>query len=165
MDFPEYYGRDALGNVRLSEVPLGKILREPISKSLKSRGLESRIVDVEIGYVMRSAPPVAYDIEYTRNLGYGAMKFLLSGKSGAIIAFRGANLSPVYIRDVLNENKTGLMVRKVDLKSESYHVAQNYMIKLDKEDFAEKSKLTALAKTAKMDEASFVKRFKHVAIH
>lgn len=164
LEFPEYYQRDEIGNVRLSEVPLGKILREPVTKSLKSRGIDTRIIDVEIGYVMRSAPPIAYDIEYTRNLGYGAMKFLLAGKSGAIIAFRGANLSPVYFRDVLNENKTGLNIHRVDLNSESYHVAQNYMIKLEKDDFVEKSKLSALAKSANMKESEFVKRFKHIAI-
>ncbi|OGF58362.1 MAG: hypothetical protein A2Y62_08565 [Candidatus Fischerbacteria bacterium RBG_13_37_8] len=163
--FPAYYERDENGNVRLSEIPLGKLLKDPVMKSLKARGIDKRIIDIEIGYVLRSAPPIAFDIEYTRNLGYGAIKFLLSGESGAIIAFRGANLSPVYFDDVLDADKKGFRVRKVNLASESYKVAQNYMIRLDKNDFAEKSKLIPLAKAAHMNTDEFRERFYKVAIY
>jgi 6-phosphofructokinase 1 len=162
--FPQYYERDESGKVRLSEVPIGKLIKDALMRSLKSRGIEKRIVDLEIGYVLRSAPPVAFDLEYTRNLGYGAIKFLLAGETGAIIAFKGANLCPVYFKDVLNKDKTSMKVRKVNLASESYKVAQNYMIRLEKSDFEEKSKLILLSKAANMSIEEFVERFKKVAI-
>jgi len=163
-DFPGYIERDDFGHLRLSEIPLGKILKDPVCKSLKSRGIDKRILDVEIGYVLRSAPPIAYDIEYTRNLGFGAIKFLLSGKSGAIIAFKGSRLSPIYFDDVLSKDKQSLQVRLVDLKSESYKVAQQYMIKLTKSDFKNEDKLSVLSRTANMSKKEFVDRFKYIAI-
>ncbi len=162
--FPSYYERDETGKVRLSEVPIGKLLKDALMKSLKSRGIDKRIVDLEIGYVLRSAPPVAFDIEYTRNLGYGAIKFLLSGESGAVIAFKGSNLCPVYFKDIINKDKTCMKVRKVNLHSESYKVAQNYMIRLEKSDLEEKSKLIYLAKAANMNIEQFVEKYKNVAI-
>lgn len=162
--FPPYYERDENGKVRLSEVPIGKLLKDALMRSLKPRGIDKRIIDLEIGYVLRSAPPVAFDLEYTRNLGYGAIKFLLSGETGAIIAFKGSNLHPVYFKDVLNKDKTSMKVRKVNLSSESYKVAQNYMIRLEKSDLEEKSKLIYLAKAANMSVEQFIERFKNIAV-
>lgn len=158
-DFPGYIERDDFGHYRLSEIPLGKILKDPVSKSLKLRGIDKRILDVEIGYVLRSAPPIAYDIEYTRNLGYGAVKFLLAGNSGAIIAFSGCRLTPIYFKDILSDEKNSLKIRYVDLKSEAYKVAQDYMIKLTRADFEDENKLMLLCKTANMNKKEFIRRF------
>ena len=36
------------------------------------------IVDQTLGYELRSAPPIPFDIDYTRTLGHGAVKFLIS---------------------------------------------------------------------------------------
>ena len=36
------------------------------------------IVDVTLGYELRCAQAIPYDVDYTRTLGYGAVRFLLS---------------------------------------------------------------------------------------
>ena len=36
------------------------------------------MIDKDLGYELRCADPIPFDAEYTRNLGYGAVKFLLS---------------------------------------------------------------------------------------
>ncbi|MBI5182182.1 MAG: 6-phosphofructokinase, partial [Nitrospirae bacterium] len=63
--------RDEHGHIKLSEIPLAKILREKVKDSLSKRGIEINIIGKSIGYELRAAPPIPFDAEYTRNLGYG----------------------------------------------------------------------------------------------
>jgi 6-phosphofructokinase len=47
-------------------------------------------IDKDLGYELRCADPIPFDAEYTRDLGYAAVKFLRSPeaeKYGAIISF------------------------------------------------------------------------------
>ncbi len=58
------------------------------------------MVDKDLGYELRCADPIPFDAEYTRNLGYGAVKFLLSPaaeKYGVIITFVGGNMVPLPV--------------------------------------------------------------------
>ncbi len=53
-------------------------------KKLLEIGLEITVIDKELGYELRCADPIPFDAEYTRDLGYGAVKFLLSRRVGEI---------------------------------------------------------------------------------
>ncbi len=111
-----------------------------------------------IGYELRAADPIPYDIEYTRNLGYGAVRFLLCGGSGAMIVFDEGKLRPVSFVE-LTDPLTGRIRNKlVDIKSENYEVGKKYMIRLEKEDFAPAS-IAGLAKAAGMSVPQFKKSF------
>jgi 6-phosphofructokinase 1 len=111
-----------------------------------------------IGYELRAAAPIPYDIEYTRNLGYGAVRFLLCGGSGAMIVFDEGRLRPISFVE-LTDPLTGKIRNKlVDIKSENYEVGRKYMIRLEKEDFAP-ANIALLAKAAGMSVAQFNKKF------
>ena len=71
--------RDAHGHVRIAEVNIGEILKTQISERLKEFGLKSTLVAKNIGYELRCADPIPFDMEYTRDLGYCAAKYVLSG--------------------------------------------------------------------------------------
>ncbi|MCA8951631.1 MAG: 6-phosphofructokinase, partial [Planctomycetes bacterium] len=68
--------RDDHGHVRLSEVHLHRLLTDIVRKRVAERGHKVTIVAKNIGYELRSAPPIPFDIEYTRDLGYGAIDYL-----------------------------------------------------------------------------------------
>ncbi|GIT19105.1 MAG: hypothetical protein CM1200mP39_19110 [Dehalococcoidia bacterium] len=70
--------RDKYGNIRLADLPLARILRTEVERGFKERGEAKDIVDLTLGYELRSAPPIPFDIDYTRTLGHGAVRFLLS---------------------------------------------------------------------------------------
>ena len=74
--------RDDHGNVRIAEVNIGEILKQEVSNRLKQFGLKATLVAKNIGYELRCADPVPADMEYTRDLGYCAAKYLLSGGNG-----------------------------------------------------------------------------------
>lgn len=161
LDACETIERDEIGRIKLSNILLGRIFRDEVLKSLRARGLKTKIVDKNIGYELRAADPVPYDIEYTRNLGYGAVRFLLNGGTGAMIVFDEGRLRPVSFVEMSDPETGQTRIRLVDIKSETYEVGRKYMIRLEKEDFEER-RLAVLAKTANMTARKFKARFSYL---
>ncbi len=151
--------RDKHGRIMLSEVDLGQLLKHRAREQLKEKGLDTRIVDKRIGYELRSAPPTPFDAKYTRDLGYSAVKFLLSGGTGAMLSIQTGKMVPLYFKDLVDKNTGKARVRYVDIDTESYEVAVKYMIKLNQNDLSNKNNLRKLAKAANMSSAEFKNYF------
>ncbi len=157
----EDYVKDETGRIRLSEIQLGRILKTFAKRSLESMGVNVTIVDKNIGYELRAADPIPFDVEYTRNLGYGAVRYLLKGGTGAMIVFDEGYLRPIPFVEML-DYETGLMkVRKVDISSETYEVGRKYMLRLEREDF-EGENLKSLAKAVNISPQEFKNRFAYL---
>lgn len=151
---------ETTGKIRLSDIQLGRILKLLVKENLNSMGLQIPIVSMNIGYELRAANPIPFDIEYTKNLGYGAIRYLLKGGSGAmIVVFEGRILSMPFVE--MLDSKGIVKVRKVDIKSEIYEVAREYMIRLEEEDL-EGDRLKKLAKAAKLEPKAFKERFGYI---
>ena len=71
----DHVERDEHGNLRLSEVDIGDLLRREVTKGLKQLGISATIASKNVGYELRCADPIPYDIEYTRDLGYCAAQY------------------------------------------------------------------------------------------
>jgi ATP-dependent phosphofructokinase / diphosphate-dependent phosphofructokinase len=153
--------RDEVGRMRLSEIQLGKITSDMVKKSLAARRVQMTIVHKTIGYELRAADPVPYDIEYTRDLGYGAVRFLLSGGTGSMITLDDGRLRPVSFVEMADPATGKTKVRLVDISSETYEVGRKYMIRLEKDDFDPRV-IETLAKAAKMSLSEFRKRFEYL---
>jgi 6-phosphofructokinase 1 len=151
--------RDEHGNIRFSEIDLGKIVKDETRKRLLKKGIKITIVDKNIGYELRCAPPIPFDAKYTRDLGYGAVKFLLSGGSGALISIQAGKMVPIHFDEILDPKTGRTRIRLVDIDTESYEVAEEYMIKLKKGDFEDPEQLEKLARTAHMMPEEFVAYF------
>jgi 6-phosphofructokinase 1 len=154
----EQLEKDETGRIRLSEIQLGRVLKHLVKKTLDSLGIKVTIVDKNIGYELRAADPIPFDIEYTRNLGYGAVRYLLRGGTGSMITFFEGHLRPVPFVEVMDYSTGRVKVRKVDVASETYEVGRKYMIRLEKEDLEGES-LQRLAKTVKLRPEDFKNRF------
>jgi len=144
-----------MGRIRLSEVDLGVLLKHETMKALAKKGLGVRVIDKTIGYELRSAPPIPFDAKYTRDLGYSAVKFLLSGGTGALITLQTGKMVPVSFDKFIDPATKAPRIRYIDIDTESYEVAERYMIKLRNDDLSEAGKLRALAKAANMKPADF----------
>ncbi|MHB8882278.1 MAG: diphosphate--fructose-6-phosphate 1-phosphotransferase [Thermodesulfovibrionales bacterium] len=153
--------KDELARIRFSEIQLGRIFRGIVRKSLEDRGIKVTIVHKNIGYELRAADPVPYDIEYTRDLGYGAVKFLLRGGTGAMIVFDEGRLRPISFVEMADPGTGKTRVRLVDINAETYEVGRKYMIRLEKDDFEAKN-LQALAAAARLSVRDFTKRFSYL---
>jgi 6-phosphofructokinase len=151
--------RDAYGNVRLAELDLGRLLKDRVSSSLKSRGVEVTIVSKDMGYELRCAPPGAHDIQYSRSLGYWATRFLLEGGSNAMVTIQAGRLVPIPFGLMLDPKTGKIRVRYADVESEMYQTMAAYMIRLKSEDFEDPDRVAALAKAGNLGEEEFVRRF------
>ena len=123
------FERDPFGHIRLTEVPLAIILKKRVRDRFKDRGEKIQIVDVKFGYELRCVPPIPFDCEYVRALGYGAVQYLLdekpseATKDGALVCFKSGKLQAISF-DELKDPKTGrTKVRVVDINDDSYAVA------------------------------------------
>jgi 6-phosphofructokinase len=149
--------KDELGRLRLSEIPLGEALKRIVRRTLESCGLKVTVVEKNIGYELRGADPIPFDREYTRNLGYGAVRFLKSGGTASTIISDAHDIQSVPFSEFIDASgKT--KVRKVDTNSQIYRVARKYMIRLEPEDF-EGKQLRRLAAIAHLEPEEFQRRF------
>lgn len=155
--------RDAYGNVRLAEVPIGAVLRDTIRTRLDQIGVDTTVVNKDIGYELRCAKPVPFDVEYTRTLGYGAVRYLLRGGSGALIALSGGRVTPVSLDDLRDPQTGRVRIRSVDVTTEGYEVARKYMIRLEPADFIE-PRLSRLAAHTNLSAERFKEDFEPVVL-
>lgn len=151
--------RDAHDNIRIAEVNFGEILKAKVQQKLKEYGLKTTIVAKNIGYELRCADPIPYDMEYTRDLGFSAAQFILDGGSGAMISIQNGRFIPMYFKDILDPVTKRTKVRMVDPSSESFYIARKYMLRLNKTDFEDPHELAKLAATAHLPIDEFRKRF------
>jgi 6-phosphofructokinase 1 len=155
-------GRDEHGHIQLGDIDLGKIVREELIRRFESRGIKTGIVVKNIGYELRSADPIPFDLEYTRTLGFGAVRFLMSGDSGAMISLQAGKIIPIYFEDLIDPSTGKTRVRLVDIHTEAYAVSREYMIRLEKEDFMNPEKTAKLAAASHMTPARFRKKFEYL---
>jgi ATP-dependent phosphofructokinase / diphosphate-dependent phosphofructokinase len=156
---------DAFGHLRLGEIEFGRMVRTFLASRLKELGLKFDMIDKDLGYELRCADPIPFDAEYTRNLGYGAVKFLLSPQAdhyGVVITFVGGTMVPRPFQEMIDPATKKMRPRLVDMAGENYEVARRYMIRLERSDFEDPARLEKLAAVVKMSAAQFSDRFAYV---
>ena len=154
--------RDQHGHVRLAEINFGFVLKRAVEKELRSFGIKTTIVEKNIGYELRCADPISFDMEYTRDLGYCAAQFLLDGGNAAMVSIQNGRFIPIPFGDILDPATGRTRVRMVDVESESYVIARRYMIRLAPDDFNQPQGLVRLATTAGLAVDDFRKRFEYL---
>jgi 6-phosphofructokinase 1 len=153
--------RDPHGHLRLGQIEFGRMVKEHLARRLQELGLKVGLLDKDLGYELRCADPIPFDAEYTRDLGYGAVKFLRSeaaARYGAIISFVDGRMQPLPFDQMINPKTGRMQPRKVDVEGEAYECARHYMIRLERHDF-EGERLARLAAIAGMDPEQFRNRF------
>ena len=158
--------RDPHGHLRLGELEFGRMVKETLKKRLKEIGLKVDFIDKDLGYELRSADPIPFDLEYTRDLGFGALKFLssdLSTQFGAVISFVDGRLVPLSFESMIVPESQRMRPRKVNVESEAFQCARRYMIRLDPSDFADADQLKKLVSLTTLTPEQFRERFEKIA--
>ena len=137
--------RDAQGNIRVTEVDLGRKVINEVTLRLEKRGIKVSVVDKTIGYELRCAPPLPMEAEYARDLGYAAVRNLVAGGHSAVITLQNGAPRPIALADCVDPATGKGLRRTVDVQSEDYRVARRYMVRLEKSDFADERWVNELA--------------------
>lgn len=154
--------RDAHGHIRIAEVDFGNIVKAAVQKELAKLGIKTTIVPKNIGYELRCADPIPFDMEYTRDLGYCAARYVIDGGDRALISMQRGRFVPVPFDQIMNQETGRMRVRMVDIESDRYKIARSYMLRLRASDFSDKIELARLAEAANLKPAEFVERFGHL---
>ncbi len=151
--------RDAHGNVRVTEIDLGRKVKNEVQTRLEARGVKVTIVDKTIGYELRCAPPIPIDVELSRDLGYAAVIHLHQGRPSSMLTIQGGECLPIPFAEVLDQGSGQGLRRAVDTTTESYQVARKYMVRLGPGDFADEAWVGQLAAAGGLDPAGFRTHF------
>jgi 6-phosphofructokinase 1 len=157
--------RDEHGHIRFAEVDLARRVKVEVQGRLSARGLRVTITNKNIGYELRCADPIPFDAAYCRDLGYAAIRFLLSGGTDAMVSVQGGRMVPIAFNDIREPGTGRTRVRMVNIESEGYRVAREYMIRLEPTDFDDASEVEKLALAGNMTADEFRHKFGYLSGH
>jgi 6-phosphofructokinase 1 len=152
--------------VRLAELELDRLLARQVKDRFKERGQKITVEGKNIGYELRCAPPIPFDIEYTRDLGYSAVNYLKrveGGEPGAMITIQEGHMVPLPFGSFSDPETGRVRIRLVNVESSSYRVAREYMIRLDREDLEDPEKLRPIAEASRLTPEGFRDRYGYLA--
>jgi 6-phosphofructokinase 1 len=121
------------------------------------------VVARNIGYELRCADPIPFDMEYTRDLGYCASRYLIEGGMSAMVSMQGGCFRPVPFEALIDRASGRSRVRMVDTQSDRYRIARSYMMRLRREDFDDTHQLARLAAIAGTTVEEFTERYAYLA--
>jgi 6-phosphofructokinase len=151
--------RDEHGHIRFAEIDLGRKVKDEVQRRLAARGLRVTVINKNVGYELRCADPIPFDAAYCRDLGYAAICFLRSGGSDAMVSIQGGRMVPIAFADIREPETGRTRVRLVNVESEGYRVAREYMTRIEPEDFKDSSRVEKLARAGNMTTDEFRDRF------
>jgi 6-phosphofructokinase len=157
--------RDEHGHIRLGELNLDGVLADLVKARFRERGIKVTITPKNIGYELRCAPPIPFDIEYTRDLGYGAIDYLRTllregrDEVGAMITIQEEQMVSLPFGSFSDPQTGRPRVREVNIDSGSYRVATEYMLRLELEDLEDPGKLRPIAEAARLTPDAFIERY------
>jgi 6-phosphofructokinase len=158
---------DEHGHVRLAELELDRLLAKLIKERFKERGQKITVAGKNIGYELRCAPPIPFDIEYTRDLGYSAVDYLkrvlADDEPGCMITIQDGHMVPLPFGSFSDPESGRVRIRLVNAGSSSYRVAREYMIRLDREDLEDPEKLRPIAAASGLTPEAFRDRYGYLA--
>lgn len=152
--------KDNMGRIRYVDVNFGQLLKNTLAKKLSEKRVKVELVHKRLGYEMRSASPIPFDVDYTRKLGYCAVKYLLDGKGdGSLVYVRTGKMQAIPFQELIDKKTNSIKVRYVDKNTEAYEVSQKYMIKLKREDIETPATLKKLSEQTNLSSSEFREYF------
>jgi 6-phosphofructokinase len=152
--------RDEHGHIRLADVPFGKILKSALADSLGARGIQVPLGEKDVGYELRCGRPLAWDRDYTRDLGAGAVELLLAGHSSVMVTrLPDGSIRPVPFEELADPETGKTRVRYVDVDSNWFKTARALQVRVEASDLEDPTTLARLAETARLSEDDVKKRY------
>ncbi len=125
---------DAHGHPELNQVSKAHIFNQLVMRKINELGLNQRCRPVELGYAMRCARPIGFDLTYTSQLGRGVFTLFEKGHSGCMVTQSPeGEVIPLFLNDVRDANGK-IMPRLVDIHSHKVRTVYDMLHYLNIED-------------------------------
>ena len=150
---------DDHGHIRFAEVDLARKVKVELEGRFRQRGIRLKVSNKNIGYELRCADPIPFDMAYCRELGNAAIRFLVTGGSGAMVSMQNGKLVPLLFEDIRDPQTGKTRVRNVDISSPNFLVAREYMLRMDGSDFNHRDWVEKLAQAGNLTPEQLKQRF------
>ena len=157
--------RDHMGNLHVADINLGDVLEKAVKERLARLNVKATLIPKYIGYEVRCADPIPFDMEYTRDLGYCAARYIIAGGTEAVVAMINGGFRVLPFRDIKDPATGRPRVRMVDVNSDRYRIAWSFMLRLKREDFERSEELSRFATVTKLSPEAFREQFFHLVEH
>jgi 6-phosphofructokinase 1 len=151
--------RDEHGHLRLAEFPLGRLVRDRVARRLDEHGIKATMVIKDVGYECRCVAPNAFDQEYTRDLGAGAVDTLLAGIRNVMITRQDGRIVTLPFDEILDPAIGKTRVRKLDTKAPSFVNAIDLQTRLAAKDFEDEDFAKKIEAVSRLDLETLRVRF------
>ena len=154
--------RDHMGNIHVAQINLGEVLEKVVEARLTGLGIKATLISKYIGYEVRCADPIPLDMDYTRDLGHAAARYIIEGGTEAMVSIINGRFHPISFQEMKDPSTGRPRVRMVDIESDRYHIARSYMLRLKRHDFDRPEELARFAKAANLTPEAFREQFFHL---
>ena len=113
----------------------------------------------DIGYELRCVAPNAFDQDYTRDLGAGAVAMLLSGTVNVMITRQSQQIVALPFDEILDPKTGRTRVRMLDTETGSFATALALQTRLSPTDLEDTRLAEQIAAVSDLDVAALKKRF------
>ncbi len=132
------HGHPELGTVSKAHI-FNVLLQQKVSTETK---LKTKSRPVELGYEFRCVEPIAYDLMYCSLLGTGVKILFDQGYTSCMVcADAKGDISPIFIKDIIDESTGQMRTRYFNINSEQAKLVFNenihYVTEEDYEDIAQ----------------------------
>ena len=150
---------DSHGHIQLSEINFSDVLKSELHRTLKEVGMNLRLINKDLGFELRCADPIAFDIDYTIGLGEAAVSFLLEGGTNATITIQRNQVVPMPFESMMDPRTGRTEVRRVKIDSFVYRSAFKFMIRLKPQHGSNDGILARMASHTNLSPEAFKARF------
>jgi 6-phosphofructokinase 1 len=134
-------------------------VRERVAEALGEHGIKATMVVKDVGYEVRCVAPNAFDQEYTRDLGAGAVETLVSGTRNVMITRQNQGIVALPFDQILDPATGKTRVRMLDTEAASFRSAMNLQTRLTAADLSEGDMQDRIAKVTRLDLETLRARF------
>ena len=113
----------------------------------------------DVGYELRCVAPNAFDQDYTRDLGAGAVATLLSGTANVMITRQNQRIIALPFNEILDPITGKTRVRMLDTETDSFATALSVQTRLTSKNFEDSQWAEKIAGVSDLDLAALKKRF------
>ena len=107
---------DDHGHPELNQVSKAHIFNMLVMRKIKELGIDTKSRPVELGYALRCARPIGYDLNYCGQLGRGVYTLYKEGHTGCMVAVDAeGEVLPLYLNDLKGEDGR-IKARLVNIK-------------------------------------------------
>ena len=151
--------RDEHGHLRLAELPLGRLVRDRVAAGLEMHGIKATMVVKDVGYELRCVAPNAFDQDYTRDLGAGAVDTLLAGTRNVMITRQNQRIVPLPFDQILDPATGKTRVRMLDVTAPTFKSAISLQTRVRDVDLSDEGRFARLQEVSALDPDALRGRF------